>query len=184
MRLAAALRRTDVTLPGRFIWQAYRQVLGDLPHSSPFDKEPLTWRLYRLLGNLDALAEIFAPLTGFLSGDDHARRRHQLAAKLADLFDQYQVYRADWLTAWQDGDDVLIRPHGSREPIPEAQRWQPALWRLLVADIQIPPVKGGEEKPPFEKGGLGGFIKTGRLGDLLNKVNSPPPAALPFTVLF
>ena len=157
-----------VTLPGRFIWQAYRQVLGDLPHSSPFDKEPLTWRLYRLLGNLDALADIFAPLTGFLSGNDPARRRHQLAAKLADLFDQYQVYRADWLTAWQDGDDVLIRLNGNREPLPEAQRWQPALWRLLMADIQIsanspfaseeiPPAppfsKGGDKSPSFAKGG-------------------------------
>ncbi|MBK1694331.1 exodeoxyribonuclease V subunit gamma [Chromatium weissei] len=126
-----------VTLPGRFIWQAYRQVLGDLPHRSPFDKEPLTWRLYRLLGNLNALNGIFAPLTDFLHGEDTARRRHQLATKLADLFDQYQVYRADWLTAWQNGDDSLIRPNGNREPLPAAQRWQPALWRLLMTDIQL-----------------------------------------------
>ena len=103
--IAAALK---VTLPARFIWQAYRQVLGDLPDSSPFDKAPLTWRLYRLLGVLDTAPAItgadvdcFAPLTHFLSGEDHLRRRHQLAARLADLYDQYQVYRADWLTAWQ-----------------------------------------------------------------------------------
>ncbi|MBK1641720.1 exodeoxyribonuclease V subunit gamma [Chromatium okenii] len=146
--IAAALK---VTLPARFIWQAYRQVLGDLPDSSPFDKAPLTWRLYRLLGVLDtapaltsADVDCFAPLTHFLSGEDHLRRRHQLAARLADLYDQYQVYRADWLTAWQQHDDVLIRPQGEREPIPTAQRWQPALWRWLVADINAPTLEKGE----------------------------------------
>lgn len=138
--IAAAL---EVTLPGRFIWQAYRRVLGDLPESSAFDKAPMGWRLYRLLGDVDGLAarlpnpDCLAPLQGFLDGDGDAdpRRRHQLALRLADLFDQYQVYRADWLAAWQAGEDVLIRPDGRREPLPDAQRWQPALWRSLLGDV-------------------------------------------------
>ncbi|MBK1723092.1 exodeoxyribonuclease V subunit gamma [Thiocystis violacea] len=134
--IAAAMQ---VMLPARFIWQAYRDVLGDLPESSPFDKAPLTWRLFRLLGALvnqaPDLQVCLAPLRGFLEGDDEPKRRYQLAVRLADLFDQYQVYRADWLEAWQSGEDVLIRPNGHREPLPDAQRWQPVLWRALTADV-------------------------------------------------
>ena len=136
--IAAAV---DLTLPARFLWQAYRAVLGTLPDTSPYDKAPLTWRLYRLLADLERLAggdeqrAWLAPLRGFLRVDDDLRRRYQLAERLADLYDQYQVYRADWLDCWARGEDVLIRPDGRRVPLPEGQRWQPLLWRRLEQDL-------------------------------------------------
>ncbi|MBB3231315.1 exodeoxyribonuclease V subunit gamma [Halomonas stenophila] len=136
--IAAAL---DVTLPARFLWQAYRAVLehaeGDVdavPATSPFDKSRLVWRLLRLLpGLLDQPA--FAPLARFLEDDADLRKHHQLAERLADLFDQYQVYRADWLDAWAAGEDVLISARGEARPLDEAQRWQPALWRAICHDV-------------------------------------------------
>ncbi|MGC9457160.1 MAG: exodeoxyribonuclease V subunit gamma [Halothiobacillaceae bacterium] len=136
--IAAALQ---VDLPGRFLWQTYRSVFDDLPQMSPFDKAPLTWRLYHLLGAWwqDDTGEYSAqlePLRGFLSQDSEPRRQHQLAANIADLYDQYQVYRADWLQAWENGDDVLIDAKGNRRPLELADAWQPLLWRWLVADIQ------------------------------------------------
>jgi exodeoxyribonuclease V gamma subunit len=138
--IAAAV---DLTLPARFVWQAYRAVLGTLPDTSPYEKAPLTWRIYRLLADLEQLADgdeqgaWLAPLQGFLHVDDDLRRRYQLAERLADLYDQYQVYRADWLDAWARGDDVLIRPDGRRDPLPEGQRWQPLLWRRLAQDLRL-----------------------------------------------
>ena len=87
--IAAALR---TELPASFIWQAYRAVLGEgkVPATSPFDKELLLWRLMRLLPSL--LAEpVFAPLARFLAQDADLRKRHQLAERLADLFDQSDV---------------------------------------------------------------------------------------------
>jgi exodeoxyribonuclease V gamma subunit len=131
--IAAAL---DVTLPARFLWQAYRSVLGEaaVPPVSPFDKPRLVWRLMRLLPTL-LDASVFAPLARFLEGDDDLRKRHQLAERLADLFDQYQVYRADWLAAWAAGEDVLITARGEARPLAEGQRWQAALWRALRDDI-------------------------------------------------
>ena len=131
--IAAAL---DVSLPARFLWQAYRAVLGEeqVPPVSPFDKPRLVWRLMRLLPAL-LDAPVFAPLARFLEGDDDLRKRHQLAERLADLFDQYQVYRADWLTAWATGEDVLITARGEARPLAEEQRWQAELWRALRDDI-------------------------------------------------
>ncbi|MVW64189.1 exodeoxyribonuclease V subunit gamma [Massilia sp. NEAU-DD11] len=121
----------QVTLPARFLWRVYRQVLGPqgVPRRSPYDRLPLTWRLMQLLPALiDEPA--FAPLAYFLK-DNSAERRLQLAEKLADLFDQYQVYRANWLSAWASGDEVLIDARGQRHALAPDQIWQPRLWRAL-----------------------------------------------------
>lgn len=139
--IAAAL---DAQLPSRFIWQAYRAVLGEaaVPKVSPFDKPRLAWRLMRLLPALLA-QPAFAPLRRFLENDADLRRRHQLAERLADLFDQYQVYRADWLAAWAAGDDVVLTSRQGRQPLPDTLAWQPLLWRALLADVGERPGAGG-----------------------------------------
>ena len=136
--IAAAL---EVMLPARFLWQAYRTVLTHVsqnadavPETSPFDKSRLVWRLLRLLPTL-AGQPVFEPLAQFLEIDRDQRKHYQLAERLADLFDQYQVYRADWLDAWANGHDVLITARGEHRPLEEHQRWQPALWRILQDDV-------------------------------------------------
>ncbi|GAA3892924.1 exodeoxyribonuclease V subunit gamma [Halomonas cibimaris] len=131
---------TEVALPARFQWQAYRSVIeavegpGTVPATSPYDKARLCWRLLALLP--EALDNpLFAPLARYLRRDDEQRKHYQLAERLADLFDQYQVYRADWLNAWEAGDDVITLPGNRTAPVPEEQRWQPALWRMIHASL-------------------------------------------------
>lgn len=128
---------TRVELPGRFLWRACRQVLGReaVPAQSALDKAPLTWRLMQLLPALLARPG-FEPLAGFLRGGD-VDRRLQLAQRLADLYDQYQVYRSDWLAAWAAGQDVLQAGDGAAgsQPLPQDQLWQGALWRELLAPL-------------------------------------------------
>ncbi len=117
-------------LPGRFLWQAYRAVLPNLAADSPYNKAALGWRLYKLLQQLPSLPEL-SPLHGFLAKDpEDPRRCYQLALQLADLFDQYQVYRADWLSAWQQGDNSI-----DGKALGEHQLWQPWLWRTLQQQI-------------------------------------------------
>lgn len=116
----------DVMLPARFQWQAYRAVLGhDLPRHSPFDKERLTWRLLRILPQHLNEPE-FLTLRRYMADDTDSRKCYQLCERLADLYDQYQVYRADWLGDWAQGRD---------SDVPLEQRWQPLLWRYVLADV-------------------------------------------------
>ena len=124
----------EFLLPGRFMWQAYRAVLGDVPPASPFDRERLIWRLMRLLTQLGD-EPVFSVLRRFLANDEDSRKRHQLALHLSALFDQYQVYRADWLTAWQAGGDGIVTGSGAWAELPGEQLWQPALWRRVHEDI-------------------------------------------------
>lgn len=144
LRLALAQRGTgcgiaaglDFLLPSRFLWRAYRAVLGpdQVPERSPLDKPALVWRLMRLLPQL-AGQPVYAPLARFLADDPDMRKRFQLSERLADLFDQYQVYRADWLDAWGRGRDEVTDGRGHTEPLPASQAWQAALWRALAADV-------------------------------------------------
>jgi len=125
-------------MPARFLWNAYRAVLGEeqVPRTSPFDKSRLLWRLYRLLPTLLDDPH-FGPLRHFLTDDQDCRKRHQLAERLADLYDAYQVYRADWLTDWEAGRDQLRKAHdrNAHDDFPDSQRWQAHLWRAVLTDM-------------------------------------------------
>ncbi|MGF0242669.1 exodeoxyribonuclease V subunit gamma [Rhodococcus sp. IEGM1300] len=131
--IAAAI---DVQLPGSFMWQLYRMVLGrdEIPVKSLLDKAPLTWRLMRLLPQLINQPH-FEPLQRFLTNDTDLRKRYQLAERLADLFDQYQVYRADWLEDWAEGRHQLRNVRGEAKPLTSANCWQAELWRALLLDV-------------------------------------------------
>ncbi|MDE1169203.1 MAG: exodeoxyribonuclease V subunit gamma [Pseudomonas sp.] len=131
--IAAAV---DVQLPGSFMWQLYRSVLGkdEIPPTSLLDKAPLTWRLMRLLPELIDQPH-FEPLQRFLTDDSDLRKRYQLAERLSDLFDQYQVYRADWLEDWAGGRHQLRNGRGESKPLPQANCWQAELWRALLHDV-------------------------------------------------
>ncbi|MBD8705974.1 exodeoxyribonuclease V subunit gamma [Pseudomonas sp. CFBP 13711] len=131
--IAAAI---DVQLPGSFMWQLYRAVLGkaEIPETSLLDKAPLTWRLMRLLPGLINQPH-FEPLQRFLTADTDLRKRYQLSERLADLFDQYQVYRADWLEDWAAGKHQLRTGRGEAKPLKAENCWQAELWRALLHDV-------------------------------------------------
>ena len=138
MRMAEQLgvcAAAKVELPARFVWRTYRQVLGknEVPPSSPLEKIPLTWRLMRLLPEC-LHDEAFAPIANFLRPGE-SERLLQLAERLADLFDQYQIYRGDWLNAWESGRDVLTQPGQPDQLVPTGQIWQPNLWRAVLLDL-------------------------------------------------
>lgn len=167
--IAAAI---NFSLPSRFVWQAYRAVLGAaaVPETSPFDESRLVWRLMRMLPQWVAQDDAYLPLQRFLRDDRDQRKCFQLAQQLADLFDQYQVYRADWLAAWESGEDVLIDARGQRRPLPEAQRWQAALWRAICAEL------GGS-------GGSRAAVHTAFLARMAQLAGAPCPAGLPRRVM-
>ncbi|WP_237860179.1 exodeoxyribonuclease V subunit gamma [Pseudomonas sp. PGPR81] len=166
--IAAAI---EVQLPGSFMWQLYRKVLGrdEIPEVSLLDKAPLTWRLMRLLPALIERTH-FEPLRRFLTDDGDLRKRYQLAERLADLFDQYQVYRADWLKDWAAGQHVLNTARGERQPLAPGNRWQAELWRALLEDV-------GEQGMAQSRAGV-----HQRFIERINSLEQPP-AGLPSRVI-
>lgn len=124
------------SLPSMHIWRAYRSVLGPerVPKHSPYDKPRLTWRLFRILETLPT-DHVYEPLRLFLDQDNTQQKRWQLSEQLSDLYDQYQIYRGDWLTAWSAGKNCIYSATGVEITLEPQELWQPSLWRLIREDL-------------------------------------------------
>lgn len=110
-------------LPASFIWDMFVRVLPGIPKESAFNKASMSWKLMALLPEM-LHHEEFALLHNYLTDDEDKRKLFQLASRVADLFDQYLVYRSEWLNAWEKGQRI--------EGLGEAQLWQAPLWAALV----------------------------------------------------
>ncbi len=110
-------------LPASFIWDMFVRVLPGIPKESAFNKASMSWKLMTILPDMLTRAE-FVMLKHYLSDDDDKRKLYQLAARIADLFDQYLVYRSEWLNSWEKGQQIA--------DLGEAQQWQAPLWAALV----------------------------------------------------
>ena len=127
-------------LPASFIWSQFKAVLDEVPQSSPFNKTSMTWLIMKLLPTLIKLDD-FAPLLHYLEDDLLLRKHFQLSQKIADIFDQYLVYRPEWIDAWEKSSEQEISTwsEDNGQSIPlwiGEQRWQPILWKKLSAAIE------------------------------------------------
>ena len=139
-------------LPAQFLWKLIRTMASDekVPEQSPYSREVLTWRIYQLLA-LDIVTqdEDFKQATHYWSTENSANeqtyfdsraqlKRYQLATQLADLYEQYLIFRPQWLDSWQHGnfaieglDNISLSEH----------KWQGKLWRLLIDQLPYNPVE-------------------------------------------
>ena len=122
----------EYPLPVRYFWTLIRRILGSdrMPEVSPYQREILVWRLYALLASEAVTADpAFAEPTRYWqqqSPRQQPLRRFQLAGELADLYEQYLMYRPDWIRDWDAG---------------QADHWQAGLWQALVAEIPDHPLR-------------------------------------------
>ncbi|MCH8523181.1 MAG: exodeoxyribonuclease V subunit gamma, partial [Balneolales bacterium] len=61
-----------------------------------------------------------------------SKSRWDIASQLADAFDQYIMYRPDWLVTWQ-GEKLSPENSLGELPTGEAAHWQSALWSALCS---------------------------------------------------
>ncbi|WP_373740130.1 exodeoxyribonuclease V subunit gamma [Neisseria sp.] len=121
------------SLPAGLAWRLMQDFIDGIPEINPFSAEVLRWRLVQLFGTPEfqtapALAPVRTALADYLNGS--ATAAYQLAGELADIFDQYLVYRPEWIDAWQAGRLLDL----GRDEI-----WQAALWRFLDDGSQTAP---------------------------------------------
>lgn len=133
----------DFLYPTKFMWKQYRTLNPDLPEENVFSRGKIVWRLMRLIPTLQENPEL-QPLANYLQNADQLKL-YQLAAKIADLFDQYLVYRPEWILHWEDNQeqkiiDVIAQNRNvtaqKREELENSVRWQGILWRALKDEVE------------------------------------------------
>jgi len=119
-------------LPAHYIHQLNLQIDAEYEKNLP-DKFRMGWMVYSEL-LCDPDGRKYESLYNYVqqhaaSGDGFIRlRRYQLAVKIADIYDQYQLFRPDWIQAWSDG----VQPEELQQlHIRETAHWQMQLWQAL-----------------------------------------------------
>jgi len=108
--------------PREMIQRLFQEGLSSIPDVSDFDPNVLGWTIMRLLPEL-LEDKAFSELNNYLINSDLSDlKQYQLAHKIADVLDQYVVYRSDWIESWENTEQF---PH-----------WQAKLWQLIQQDIK------------------------------------------------
>lgn len=103
--------------PNEFMNEVLQTVQTEIDTESTYMPAIMTWKIMQLLpACLDKPG--FESLKKYLLQDDMAIREYQLAIRIADLFDQYLLFRPEMIFKWERG---------------EADHWQALLWRELYA---------------------------------------------------
>jgi len=103
--------------PSDLINQIY-YVLGGKGSGTTLSAENTSWLIYHLLDDPQFISR-YPDVSGYYkhSGPDSDLKRMGLADKLADLFDQYQIYRPEMIMKW---NETALSEVGSE--------WQQYLW--------------------------------------------------------
>ncbi|MFT6901127.1 MAG: exodeoxyribonuclease V gamma subunit [Colwellia sp.] len=65
-------------------------------------------------------------------------KRYQLACQLADLYEQYLIFRPQWINDWHQGKASKSFSH--QKQAVEVEKWQAKLWQLLTQEQSYDPL--------------------------------------------
>lgn len=125
--IAAAL---ELALPGRVLWELAARLAGVEGLDSPWERERLALRILALLPASRVGADPVRWPESLLPALDEPRAAWELAQRLARRYEEYLLYRPDWIAAWESGARVL--------PLEADEAWQAALWRRLARGAVVP----------------------------------------------
>jgi exodeoxyribonuclease V gamma subunit len=122
---------------------------GSVEDKSPYDRDHFAWAIMNLLHAPLPRDDETELLKGYIEGSD--LKRFQIASRVADIFDQYAIYRPKLLEAWEQG-----RLFYENDTVHE--QWQFRLWRLLRETygknfrnrhVRLKGILRGLESPPL-----------------------------------
>lgn len=126
----------DFQLPAGF-FRAQFERMDPRVREHLLDKPSLRWMIFTLLGEVEKegkYSKNWDVLIDWLqsrgSGSQRGSQavRWDLSGQIADVFDQYIMYRPDWLLAWERGERGFAE--GEEPGIMHA--WQPSFWKRLM----------------------------------------------------
>ncbi|MEN9462056.1 MAG: hypothetical protein RIS84_2076 [Pseudomonadota bacterium] len=117
--------------PKKIIWQILRpersqDTAQDKEIDNYFDPDILQWGVMQVLPSLLDDPD-FSEIKEYLKEDNQQLKLFQLAQRVADLLDQYVIYRHDWIAAWEQHKTLQNLLSSGK-----SAAWQSKLWQALV----------------------------------------------------
>jgi exodeoxyribonuclease V gamma subunit len=111
--------------PNAFLNHLCETLLAGVSESPLFDTGALAFKIMSILpGCLSK--PVYSTLKSYLSDDLEGVKLFQLSNKIADLFDQYLVFRPEMILGWERGD----------KPADPNQHWQADLWKAINTTLE------------------------------------------------
>ncbi|MEI4220187.1 MAG: exodeoxyribonuclease V subunit gamma [Candidatus Dasytiphilus stammeri] len=116
--------------PDEFLWTIVRTVLPDISERTLVNKDTMIWKILEILPFLLKKKE-FKIFEVYLSLEPEmtiSRKIFQLSCKIAEMYENYLIYRPEWISSWEKGNLIKL-DH-------KDQQWQALLWYTLVANYK------------------------------------------------
>ncbi|MBW2603282.1 MAG: exodeoxyribonuclease V subunit gamma [Deltaproteobacteria bacterium] len=101
--------------PNTFLQEIFKKTIPDLPEEPTFEPLTMTFKIMKVLPECIHLTG-FESLKRYLDDENNGMKLFEISKRIADLFDQYLVFRPDMIFNWEKGKD---------------HHWQAYLWRKL-----------------------------------------------------
>ena len=103
--------------PNYLLHNVFRSMISDLPETSFFESENMTFAIMQLLPECFDRPS-FKSIKTYLEDGEDDLRLFQISGKIAYLFEQYLIFRPEMILGWEEGRGDL---------------WQAQLWREIVS---------------------------------------------------
>lgn len=107
--------------PEDIVYEVYKILGGN--YRNKISRRDVDWLIFSILSE-DEFKERFPERAGYYCSENgiDTMKQWELAAKMADLFDQYQIYRSKTVVEWNQKDLSAIDPKF---------QWQAYLWKTM-----------------------------------------------------
>lgn len=107
--------------PNAFLDDMIKRIFPDIPKTYLFAPEVIALKLVKILPDFMDQTD-FECLKRYLKDDKSRLRLFEISEKLSDIFDQYTVFRPDFIFSWENHREENRKHHN----------WQSHLWREIA----------------------------------------------------
>jgi len=108
--------------PNAFVLDIFSRILPRFTQPALFEKDAMTLRIIDCLPGLLELGG-FSRIRDYLQGDTAGMKLYQFSSMMANIYDQYVIFRPELVLGWEEGGAA---------PAGYPEGWQAVLWNKIV----------------------------------------------------
>ncbi len=107
--------------PNTFFYDMIKKFIPDIPKTNFFAPEVMLFKIANILHDFPEETD-FECLKRYIKDNKSNLKLFEISEKIADLFDQYTIFRPDYIFSWENNKEQNKKHHN----------WQSSLWRKIA----------------------------------------------------